>query len=204
MDMSERIRGDGDEAYEDLADNDFDNGNTIDNDDDVDDTDIVDHDYKRGQYGYDDDEDIGEWLDERSREAISATRGRSRLCNACKYMFTECQPFGHLDRDPQDFDWESDPAPPQYSPYCRFLHKFETLKDSASRGCAFCKLLLGRIERNTRLYEPADPLRIKIRTYIRDVGVTPQLQYTYDCYNPTDLSIERSTLIYVHLIPETS
>lgn len=43
-----------------------------------------------------DDEDIGDWLDEKSRGPVSETPGSSRLCNACKNLFTECQPFGRM------------------------------------------------------------------------------------------------------------
>ena len=169
-----------------------------------DDLDVDDYDTKYDMFGCDDKEDVGDWLDEKSLEAFPAKRGKSLLCNACKHLFTEFQPFEQLNLDPLDFDWHLAPAARKFSPNCRFLHDFDTLKDSASRDCAFCKLILARIHRNTCHFEPADPLRIKTSIAFHKSNNLPDLLYTYNCYQPTDRNKTQRTIIHVAFIQEKS
>ena len=128
-----------------------------------------------------DDHDIGDWLDEKSGGQISATRGSSCLCNACKHLFTKCQPFGRLDLDP------SGSAPFVFSPWCRFLRDLETLKSAASRGCGFCKLISAFIGRNHLQHEPAELMRMKFRIRPRGAPDGPQLEGAYKCYSCSDI-----------------
>ena len=81
--------------------------------------------------GLDDDRpgpDIGEWLDERSREPILVTEETSCLCNACKYLFTQCQPLGQVNLDSLNSDAHVG-AVSIYSHYRRFLRSFDTLNE---------------------------------------------------------------------------
>ena len=138
-------------------------------------------------------EDIGDWLDEKSRDAIPAAKGSSRLCNACQYMFTEYQPFGR-------FTSEST----QRSPYCRFLHRLETLKNSAGRGCGFCKLILAMIERDSQEHEPAETLSMTFRIEVLKSDASPEMTGAYNCFDSTCRSKYYRWQFFVNLIHETS
>ena len=146
---------------------------------------------------------IGEWLDGKCREPISAsTRESSHLCNACKHLFTEHQPFGHLDLDPMDLDWhqKSPRDSRSISPSFKFLHSLDTLQASARRDCAFCKLIMARLERNSLHCEPAEALESKVRIELR--GSFTDLFYTYSCYNTTDRSHTSREEVWFHLSRE--
>lgn len=93
------------------------------------------------------------------------------------------------------------------SPHCRFLHSLETLVTSASRGCAFCKLIQARIQRKGLDYvdrEPAEAVTIKIRVGLQRTCTPCGLDCIYDCYNPTYCGGIFTEYFYVNLVQETS
>lgn len=158
--------------------------------------------------GDDDDDDdmgidggIGEWLDDKSREPISATSGSCRLCNACKHLFTKCQPFGRFKPDPADPNWYLKSGIVS-SPFCRFLRNMDTLKYSAIRDCAFCKLMNAGIERKT--CEPVETFKCKIDVQFRGTIGFPYLMCAYDCYDPTNRSQKFREYSSFDLIQNTS
>ena len=192
MKMSEKHSCHGDEADDESADY-----ATIDDavaDDDDDKEEEVDED--------DDDaveEDIGDWLDEKSRDAIPAARGTSRLCNACQYMFTEYQPFGRLKLATSEATLCG-----ERSPYCRFLHNLETLKNSAGKGCGFCKLILAIIERDSQEHEPVETLSMKFRIEVLKSDASPEIIGEYNCFDSTRRHEYYRWQFFVNLIHETS
>ena len=190
--MSEKSSWHGDEADDESADYATMDDAVVDNDDSKE---------EEAEKSDDDavEEEIGDWLDEKSRDPIRAAMGSSRLCNACQYMFTEYQPFGRLNLATSESTLSG-----ERSPYCRFLHKLETLKISAGKGCGFCKLILAMIERDSHEHEPAETLSMKFRIEVLNFDGSPEITGVYNCFDSTCRSEYYRWQFYVNLIHETS
>ena len=191
MNMSENNKCHGDEVDDESADYATTDDAVVDDDDGE----------EEEEEGEGDDavkEDLGDWLDEKSRDAIPAARGTSRLCNACQHLFTECQPFRRLNLDTSDPTLSAG-----RSPYCRYLHKFESLKNSAGKGCGFCKLILAIIERDSLEHEPAETLSLKFRIEILEPDASPEISGVYNCFDSTEDEYYEWPF-FVNLIHETS
>lgn len=145
---------------------------------------------------WDGEDTVGEWQDWRCKQVIEKMPGVSPLCNACKHLFGEYQPFdaryGRVYKG--DGGMMMDPL------WLRFLATLQALQFSAWSGCAFCKLVSAIIRRESLKFEPAETIEIKFRVRQRS-GI---LTFTYmGRISPRSKAI-RSDSKWLNILPRIS
>ena len=134
------------------------------------------------------DEGEGEWQDERCQGPIQSNPGTSTLCNACRYIFSEYQVYGNLGIE----DIEKSAGMHKVSTWGRHLKWLEVLEQSARRSCAFCRLILAKIQRQSRKFKPAEAAKINCRIWLNEGDGSPHMDITYNGYDIPSGSIRRS------------
>ena len=134
------------------------------------------------------DEGDGEWQDERCQGPIETNSRTSTLCNACRYIFSEFQVYGNLgiDKIGKIADMH------KVSAWGRHLKRLEVLEQSARRSCAFCRLMLARIQRQSRKFKPAADAKINFRVWLNEGDGSPHMDVTYNGYYIPSGTVRRS------------
>lgn len=122
------------------------------------------------------DEGDGKWQDERCQGPIETNPRTSTLCNACRYIFSEFQVYGDLGIE----EIEKIASMHKVSAWRRHLKRLEVLEQSARRSCAFCSLILARIQRQSRKFKPAAAAKINFRVWLNEGDGSPHMDITYN------------------------
>lgn len=134
------------------------------------------------------DEGEGEWQDERCQGPIESNPRMSTLCNAYRYIFSEYQVYGNLGIE----EIEKIADMHNVGAWGRHLKRLEVLEQSARRSCAFCRLILARIQRQSRKFKPAEAAEINFRIWLNEGDGSPHMDVTYNGYYIPSGTIRRS------------
>lgn len=134
------------------------------------------------------DEGDGEWQDERCQGPMRTNPRTSTLCNACWYIFSEFQVYGSLSVE----EIEKIAGTHKVSAWGRHLKRLEVLEQSARRSCAFCRLIVARIRRQSRKFKPAETAKINFRVWLNEGDGSPHMDITYNGYYMPSGTIRRS------------
>ena len=130
----------------------------------------------------------GGWQDERCQGSIESNPETSTLCNACRYIFSEFQVYDNLGVE----EVEKIAGMHKVSAWGRHLKRLEVLEQSARRSCAFCRLILARIQRQSRKFKPAEIVKINFRVWLNEGDGSPHMDITYNGYYMPSGTIRRS------------
>ena len=136
---------------------------------------------------------VGKWQDLRCQENPSPETKLSRLCNACRHIFTASEAWTTL-------KFEEATGQNKLSANCRHIQRRSVLELSARRGCCLCILLSTLIERDSARTNSVFMGRIYYQLEVEIYGDL-NISFTYDRRANVMGLKERSEKMYFGLDP---